>query len=465
MRKFTRFIGSISFVFAASLIVGCTNAEETMQEEVEREMPVEVDLVTYGALSGSNQLSGTIVAYEEVDVTPKVAGELIEILVKKGDVVKTGDVIARMDNSNERNALEQEQNRLKQAQSGLQKAQMGKANAERGYSQAQAQLRQAEASLAQAREGRTQSLESVEYQIETAKVAWDEAKKSLERMKAMHEEGLISDQEYETAVNGENRARIAYDQVKLSKDQASSETSLRSVEASVDQARIGVQMAGSTISEAEIGISDAKIAVEQAQLSVDAAKDRLDDKTITAPAPGEVVAVNGYVGEMASPGAAFVNLLELDRVKLSINATVDQLGMFEIGQNVDVAVARMDETLTGQISYISATSQGAGLFTIEVEIDNADKKLRPGMFASIVVEEVLAEEGIVIPTKAIVEKQGESFVFVVEDGVAVRKTISVTRFDTEFTAVTGDLKENDQIVVKGQNLLEDGNLVQIMEED
>ncbi len=465
MGKITRAIGIMSFVLAASFVVGCSNAEEAIQEEVEREMPVEVDLVSFGALSANNQLSGTIKAFEDVDVTPKVAGEIVEILIKKGDTVKAGDVIARLDDTSERNALDQELTRLKQAKSGLEKAQIGKSRAQGSYEQAQASLKQAEASLADVQENKSQNLDSIAYKLETAQLAWNEAKKSLERMKALHEDGLISEQEYEGAVNAEERARIAYEELKLTQKQAGSQTGVQSAQAAVDQARIGMQIAQSAISEAELGISDARTAVEQAQLSVDAAQTRLDDKKIVATVSGEVVSMDSHVGEMASPQAAFAKILELNRVKLSVNVTVDQINMFELGQSVEVAVARMEENLQGVVSYISATSENSGLFTVEVEIENKDRKLRPGMFASIVIEETLADEGIVIPTKSIVEKQGESFVFVIENGVAVRKNIEVIRFDTEFTAVNGDLKENDQIVVKGQNLLEDGNPVQIMEED
>ncbi|TWI59826.1 efflux RND transporter periplasmic adaptor subunit [Halalkalibacter nanhaiisediminis] len=464
MKRITSLVGVISLVVAAGFITGCSNTEVSTEEEV-RQIPVAVDLVSYGALSGSNQLSGTIEAYEEVNVAPKVAGELVEMNVEKGDIVQTGTLLARMDDTSERNALEQEQTRLRQAQSSLQRAQMGKSTAEQSYAQAQASLRQAEGGLAEAREGREANLNNSGFNVENARVALEEAQKNLERMQALYDEGLISDQDFEGAVNAENRARIAHEQAKLNQDQASSDTGLRSLEASVDQARIGVSMAQSAISEADIGIREAQIAVEQAQLSVDAAQNRLDDKRIVAPSPGEVVSVNGYVGEMISNQAAFAQILELDRVKLGVDITAEQIAMFNQGETVEVAVANSTEALSGTISYISATSQDTGLFKVEVAIDNPDRKLRPGMFGSIVMEEVLADEGILIPTQAIVEKQGESFVFIVEEGVAVRKNIEVNRFDTEFTSVTGDLKENNQIVVRGQNLLEDGDFVEVMEEE
>src|SRR5690625_3307513 len=97
MRNFTSLVGIMSVILATGLIVGCSPAEETMQEEEIREIPVQVDTVSYGTLSGSNELSGTIIPYEDVDVTPKANGEIVEIFVEKGDSVQAGTVLARLD--------------------------------------------------------------------------------------------------------------------------------------------------------------------------------------------------------------------------------------------------------------------------------------------------------------------------------------------------------------------------------
>lgn len=87
------------------------------------------------------------------------------------------------------------------------------------------------------------------------------------------------------------------------------------------------------------------------------------------------------------------------------------------------------------------------------------------MVASVIVEEIKEDNSLIIPTTAITTKESKSVVFIISDGRAVMKEVEVGLSNTEFTSVSGDLKENDQIVVSGQYLLEDGNLVEIMEED
>lgn len=479
-KKNRRILGFLSIIAVMAVVAGCNKDETSGEEEpVAKEIPVEVAEVTYGALSDSNRLTGTIIPETEVDVVPKTAGEFKEIKVQKGDIVKVGQVLARLDDTAERNAVKQQQASLKQAQSGLKSAQSGlnnaqsgKSKAEKSYTQAQASVRQVEASLAEARKSKNDNLDNIEFQIKNAKLDWDQAKQNLDRMKALHAEGLISQQNYEDAENGEKNAKNAYDQVVLNKNQASGDLSLQSLEASLDQSRIGASIAQSSIQDAEIGIMQAQAAVEQAQagveqaqLGVDSANERLDDKVIVATASGEVTQVSGEVGAMASGQQPFVTIVSIDTVEVSVNVLPDQLSIFKPGASIDVEVNGMKEKFKGTVSYVSAVSSGSGLFTVEARIDNPNHLIRPGMVATIIVDEVLASDTILVPTTAVIQKEGKSVVFTIADGTAVLKEVEVIRYGTDLTAVTGELKEHEEVVIKGQNLLNDGDSVKIMKED
>lgn len=478
MKKKTRLLG-LSCIVALGILAGCNKDDDSASEPVKRETPVEVEEVLYGSLSDSNRLTGTIEPETEVEVMPKAAGEFTKILVKKGDVVKSGQVLAQLDDADERNAVKQQEAALKQAQSGLKSAQSslnsaqsGKTKAEKSYQQSQASVRQGEASLAEARKSKDDNLDNLDFQIKNAKLAWDQAKQNLERMKALHEEGLISEQNYEDAVNGEQNAKIAYDQVVLNKDQAGSDISMRSLEASLDQARIGASIAQSSIQDAVIAIAQAQAQVEQAQaqveqaqLSVTSAKDRLSDKQIIATASGEITEVSGEVGAMASGQNPFATIVSINKVKISANILPAQLASFKNGDAVNVEVSGLSQNFTGIVSYVSAVSSGSGLFTIEAEVDNSEQLIRPGMVASIVVNEVLEDNSLLVPTTAIIDKEGKSYVFTIEEEHAVQKEVEVLRYGTETTAVSGELSEHEKVVTKGQNLLQDGDTVKIMEED
>ena len=451
-------------LISVSILAGCNKTNPQAADTVERVLSVQVEEVLYGSLSDSNRLTGTIEPQTEVEVVPKTAGEIKKIFVKKGDVVKVGDSLAQLDDSAERNALAQQRTALKQAKASLESAQNGKSKAEKSYAQSQVSVRQAQDSLDNARQSQTDNLDNMEFQISNAESAWEQAKLNLERMDALFEDGLISKQNHEDAVNAERNAKNAYDQVLLAKDQAGNESSFKSFETSIDQAKIGATIAQSSIKDAEIGIKQAKASVEQAQLAVEAATNRLKDKVIVATAAGEVIDIDGEVGAMVGQ-QPFATIVSIGKVKIQANVMAQQLPQFKLGDSVNVEVNGLDGTFTGKISYVPAISSGSGLFSIEAEVENPDRVIRPGMVASIMLQEVLAEEAILVPTRAILEKEGNTVVYVIEDEKAVQKEIEVIHYGTELTAVKGELNEKEQVVVKGQNLLNDQDSVKIVEED
>lgn len=461
---FRRYVFYIVSILVLIVLAGC--AEEASGPDEKKETAVRVGDVDFGSLSGSNTLSGTIEADDEVEIMPNVPDEIVKIHVEKGDQVEEGEVIAELDNFEERNQLEQQQAALKQAVASLKQAENGKVTAENNLRNSEASLKQAEASLEEAQESRKDNLDNIDFEIKNAELALDQTEKTYERVKQLYDAGLASKADYEEAKDGLEKAKIAVDQAKLQESQAGSEVGLKSLEASVDQARVGIDIAKDSIRDAEISVEQAEANVEQAELNVEAAQARVDDKLIKSPIAGEVIELPFKVGEMASQQEPFAVVVSLDTVKVTVNVVPEMLDLFEIGDELDVTVGSdSDEQYTAVVSHISSVSSESGLFTIEAELDSEDRKIRPGMIAQIEMDEVLVADSILVPTDAIIQQEGMDVVFVVEDGVAKRREVEIIRYGTEQTAVGGDLVAGEQVVTSGQNLLEDEDPVKIMEEE
>ncbi|WP_100405661.1 efflux RND transporter periplasmic adaptor subunit [Bacillus solitudinis] len=442
------------------MVAGCNETTEVSDEVYET--PVAVEKATNGSLSGSNRITGEATPGSDISVMPKVAGEIIEVYVEKGQQVKKGQELARIDAEAQARALKQEEAALKQAQSSLQRAQNGLNQVEANYRQAVSSKNQAAASLKDAKQSKQNNIETINLELKNAENAWNEAKKALKRTEALFEDGLISQIEFEEAKSAEIRAKSAYEQVELSKRQAES-GSLASPEASVEQAEISIELAKSNVRDAELSVQDANISVEQAHLNVEAARKNLTDYVIKAPATGELVSIDAAVGEMVSNQAAIARLITVDIVHTLVRIPAGQLMLFEVGDEVDVVFAGVEGERVGRVSYISPTSDDSGLFTVEVEVNNEDRTIRPGMVATLNIEQILVADSMIIPTTAVVERQDETYIFIIQDDVAIRQEIEVTRYDTEFTAVSGNVTTGDLVVVKGQNLLNDGDPVRIVE--
>ncbi|MED3661657.1 efflux RND transporter periplasmic adaptor subunit [Ureibacillus sp. FSL K6-8385] len=451
--------GTLFVLLSFLLLAGCNDKDEKSKVP-ETEIPVKVAKVTFGTLTDDNALTGTISAENEVAVLPKAVGEITAIYVKKGDKVKKGDVIAQLDDTTERNMVEQQQKSLEQAQANLQSAQNGRERAENSYMQAQASLKSAQASLQQA----IDNIQNLDYQVQNARNAYQQAKKNLERMKSLYYSRKISLQEYENAQSAEKSAKIALEQAELSKRTSETE-GIKMQEAAVEQAQANVNMAQTAIKDADVAVQQAQIQVEQAQLALDSAMEQLNNKVIRAPINGEVTEINGKVGELASNANPFAKIVSKDLMKLTVKITSNQLSSFHEGDELDVKVAGLAGTYKGTVTYVSSVGSGFGLFTVDLEIENKDQQIRPGMIASVIVKEIKQADSLIVPVEAVIQKEGKTVVFVVSNGKAEEREVEILKYGTDLVAVVGKLEENEKVVISGQNLLDDGNKVRIVEEE
>lgn len=442
---------------------GCSSKPEAVTPE--KVTPVAVAKAYSGSLSGNNQLTGIAKAGSDVNVMAKTAGEVVSVNVVNGDYVKKGQTLAKIDDREQRLAVEAEQTRVRQAENALLRAKNGKSQAEKSKEQSAVSLRQAEGGIIEATEGRENNINTINKEIENVEKQLEEAQKNVERMTKLYEEGLISLQQLEQAQSAERQALLGVEQLTLKKTQAESELSLNNMQMTVEQATVNIGIAEGTIRDSEIAIKDAQVALEQANISLSTVKKRLDDTVIKAPSSGTVMAANTQKGEFVTGQTPFLRIISDDTLDVEMAISAEQLMLFEIGDAVSVKFAGQEKEHPGKITYISVMADEGRLFTVDVRVANPDKKLRAGMVATVFVEEIFVENSLIVPSAAVIERQDGAFVFLVENDVAIEKEIEVIRFDTDFTAIRGDIIADEKVVVKGQNLLADGDAVRIVEED
>lgn len=196
-----------------------------------------------------------------------------------------------------------------------------------------------------------------------------------------------------------------------------------------------------------------------------------ENTQLEAPFPGIITGKYLEDGELYSgaPGmsgkAAVVTLMQINPVKIIISISEQYFPLIKNGMKVRVvADVYPDRAFEGTIFRIHPTINAMSRsFNAEVRISNGSELLRPGMFARSFID-MGQEEAIVVPASAVMMQEGtnERYIFVFENGIAVRKPVILgQRFDDRFEIAGGDLKEGDSLITEGQARLNNGQKVEI----
>ncbi|OPJ55288.1 efflux RND transporter periplasmic adaptor subunit [Alkalithermobacter paradoxus] len=207
-----------------------------------------------------------------------------------------------------------------------------------------------------------------------------------------------------------------------------------------------------------------KLQVEQARVMLDNAKSNINDTIIKSPISGVVTSVNVNIGEVSSAGVPGVTVVNIDRVYVDVNVSEHLVNNINSGDSVDILISSLgDEVLSGKITNLSFAPVGNSMtYPAKIELENKDNKIKPGMFAQVDLITQRKENVVVVPASAIVVKEGKNVVFVIESGLATMKVVRVGIDNGEYIEIVEGLVEGEEVVIKGQNYLEEGSKVKIV---
>ena len=164
--------------------------------------------------------------------------------------------------------------------------------------------------------------------------------------------------------------------------------------------------------------------------------------------------------------AAVLSLVEIDKLKTTIAIPESYYPLVKKGMTADIT----SDVYPGQqfkgtvhIVYpiVNPTSR---TFDVELEIDNREQILRPGMFARVALS-VGKAETVIVPDYAVLKMQGsnERYIFVVENGKARRIVVKIgDRFNDRVEIVSEQLQPGMELITEGQGRLNDGVSVQVV---
>ncbi|EHQ87758.1 HlyD family secretion protein [Desulfosporosinus youngiae] len=308
----------------------------------------------------TNLYSGTIEG-TELPVQPELGGRVVELLIQEGQMIKTGDIIAKLDDSQAKISLDIAKSQQIQAQAKLNDL-LGGVRAE--------ELRRLEHLVNQAKANLSALEPTLKFEEET-----------LAANQKLYESGALSKQALDAQQNKLDTLKAQYQGAQASADAA---------QASLDQAQAGFT---------QPTIQAQKAAVDIAVQSVKTAELGLSKHTIKSPASGQVLYQNVESGQVVNPGTTLATILNPDDLWIKIYIPGAKLGQVKMGGEVSIAAdAYPDKSFKGQIQYISTQAEFTPknvqtkeertktVYAVKISITEGKDQLKAGMPADVTLE-------------------------------------------------------------------------------
>lgn len=256
--------------------------------------------------------------------------------------------------------------------------------------------------------------------METCRIQYEDLQKSLEQTEKLYEIG------------------------------AASQNELEDMQSKVEQAKLQLDTAEKNLQYT-------------AAAALSSAQKQLNDTSVKAEISGVVSEINITEGGMAGQTAA-MTLVDTKDLKVAFSVSEDVINLISVGSKVYVTVDAVSaEAMEAEVTGVSTAADSAtGLYNVEAKLKNESGELKPGMFANIRLVVEKKENVISVPLNTVLEKNGEKYVFVVDENNIVHKTAVKTGLkNDEYIEITDGLSLHDIVVTKGQDFLSDGSAVNI----
>jgi HlyD family secretion protein len=316
-------------------------------------------------------------------------GEVAEVLVKEGDVVKAGDVIARL-------SADSYQAGIAQAEAGVAAAQANEAKYKEQLPQliaaAEADVRSAQAQVASASARRSNQAEiaAAEAALTQAQVNEKQAQDAHDHIIKTNQLGRMEEQArliLETAQRATEAAQLRLNQLKNdrtnSANLAAASAQLTAAQANREQLQAEANGKPNPTYAA---------AIQQAEAALQSTQARMAETELRAPFNGTVAQLKIKVGETVAPSTPVAILADLSGLQIvTDDLTEIKVPTIKMGQTVTIKVDALPElTLKGEVISIGSVFQeksGDIVYPVKVKLIDTDPRLRWGMTANVTFEQ------------------------------------------------------------------------------
>jgi HlyD family secretion protein len=395
------------------VLVGCGSHEDSPPKPV---VAVVVAKAHVADVKSMVRAPAFVFAREQANIGSRVTAPIRKLLVRKGDSVGAGQVLAQLDN---RDLLAQRD-------------------------EAAAAVTDAEANLERVTSGTLPTdIERARGQSATTEAALNQAQKFYDRRRQLFEQGAIPQRD------------LLLSETELAQAKANHEVATRALDLLQNQSR-------------DKDILMAKSKVEQARAHLAAIKAQLDFTEIRSTSPGTITEQFMFPGDMAKPDAPIFTVMDLAVAVARAQIPDSEVAAVRTGQTcVFVPADAAGTSFAGRISVVNQSIDTARR-TVEswCEIPNPNRTLRAGAFGQVSIVTGIVPKSVVVPVAAVQFAEGTSkgVVMVAGDkGVAVKREVETGDVFEGKVQIRNGLNAGESVIIQGAYGLADGTQIRVQE--
>ncbi|AZK44844.1 efflux RND transporter periplasmic adaptor subunit [Paenibacillus lentus] len=216
----------------------------------------------------------------------------------------------------------------------------------------------------------------------------------------------------------------------------------------------------------ELDLTSFDLRIQTSKLMIASLEKKLNNHVVYAEEEGVLTQVLVDPGQMIAEGSQIATIVDLSAFKVKANLNELDAGKVYEGMQAIVTGDSITESYEGEVTYMSPiailvdqTSKDASV-EMTVELSRISPELRPGYNVTIELE-VPDKERLLVPLTAVQYEGEQSFVFKIQDGVAVKTEVQTGKENEEYIEIVSGAAKGESVVLEGANQLKDGDKVKL----
>lgn len=200
----------------------------------------------------------------------------------------------------------------------------------------------------------------------------------------------------------------------------------------------------------EVQMMDIETQLSKARSAAASSAEAMERCTIRAPYDGIITDVNVESGIDVMVGAPIVRLMDMSRSVIEISVPENDVRNIDEGMkaSVDITSLGLDGLPATVISKHMTASDISHSYTFTLELDKSTSQIMPGMVAKVSFARN-GETGIVIPAKAVLIDLDGRYVWVMDNGMAQRREVTVNGYSGKGVVISSGLNDGDKVIISG----------------